>query len=171
MKDLFVLMGAGLLLVGCSSASVTLAPVGPNPAGGKSEASTGELQVFSRTIVQDDDQNQAGDGLPVWYQHTDYNIFDQHGKLVKHVGNTTGHYAVAPDRIVLPAGEYLVKAQAQDFSKIAVPVTIERGRTTRVHLDNNWKTPEGAPKRELVTLPDGKPVGWRAGSASEMGIN
>ena len=158
------LLGAGLvsLLVGCSSVPVALAPVGPSPVGSERLDATGELQVFSSLVERTDNQNEASRD-PLWYQHTDYSIYDQHGKLVKRVDNTVGHYEQAPRRVALPAGQYLVKAEANGYFQAQVPVTIERGRTTEVHLDEHWKLPPGAPANELVSLPDGHPVGWRAG--------
>ena len=163
MKSAYYLMGAALaaLLAGCASTPIVLAPVGPNPYGGENIASTGGLQVFSRVSEQSDDQNQGGDGDPVWYQHTDYRIYTLEGKLVKRVDNTVGHYAEAPRLVALPAGRYLVKAQARDYSWVELPVTIERGRTTRVHLDDDWKLPTDTPKQKLVSMPNGRPVGWR----------
>jgi hypothetical protein len=55
-----------------------------------------------------------------------------------------------------------VKAQAKDYFRVNVPVTIKSGQTTRVHLDDNWTAPPEAKKSELVVLPDGNPVGWRS---------
>ncbi len=172
MRSVYVLLGTGLvsLLIGCSSTPIALAPVGPNPVGGETIGSQGELQVFSSLVEQSDDQNQGSED-PVWYQHTDYRIYDLHGKLVKRVANTIGHYEQAARRVVLPTGRYLVKAQAKDYLWVEVPVTIEPGRTTRVHLDDNWKLPADAPKRELVSMPNGNPVGWRAESTKEIGVN
>jgi hypothetical protein len=173
MKNLRFPLCLGLisLLAGCSTPSVVLAPVGPNPIGTGSMASTGSLEVFSRLAKQRDDQSQGGDGMPRWYQHTDYSIYDSQGNPVKRVGNSTGHYAEAPDQVTLPAGRYLVKAQAEDYSWIKVPVTIERGRTTGVHLDGKWKPPADAPKTAVVSMPNGYPVGWRADSSKALGIN
>jgi hypothetical protein len=166
MKKVVFLLGAGLvaLVAGCSSTPVALGPVGPNPKGSQSEASTGGLQVFTRMAVRQDDQNQAGDGEPVWHQYTEYNIYNPDGILLKRVVNSAGHYGERADLVTLPAGRYLVKAQAKDYFWVNVPVTIERGRTTRVHLDENWKPPADAPKGEIITGPDGKPAGWRAPS-------
>ena len=124
-------------------------------------ASKGELQVFSCLDEESDDQNQ-GSQDPVWYQHSDYSIYNLHGKLVKRVNNTTGHYEQAPRRVALPAGVYLVKTQASDYLWVDVPVTIKLGQTTRVHLDDDWKLPADVSKTELVSLPNGKPVGWQA---------
>jgi hypothetical protein len=64
--------------------------------------------------------------------------------------------------VALPAGRYFVKAQGKDYLQVEVPITIERGRTTRVHLDDKWNLPADTPKRELVSLPNGNPVGWCA---------
>lgn len=158
MKSVFFLLGTGLvsLLVGCSSTPVVLAPVGPNPVGPESMVSQGNLEVFSSLVGRTEGDN------PTWYQHTDYYIYDLHGKTVRHVDNTIGYYAKAPCRVALPAGKYLVKAKANDFSWVDVPVTIERGRTTRVHLADNWQVPTNTPQKELVSMPNGNPIGWRA---------
>jgi hypothetical protein len=173
MKSVFILLGGGLisLLVGCASTPIALAPVGPNPVGGKSVSAKGELQVFSSLVEQSDDQNQGGDGSPGWYQHTDYRVYTVSGKLVKRVGNTIGHYDEAPRRVTLRAGRYLVKAQAEDYSLITIPVTIERGRTTRVHLYDSWKFPAGTPKTAVVKMPNGNPVGWRPNPSEALGVN
>lgn len=167
MKNVYFVLGAGLLslLVGCASTPVALAPVGPNPVGSESTAAEGGLQVFSSLVGRSEGDN------PTWYQHTDYYVYDLHGKLVRHVNNTVGYYAKAPRPVTLPAGRYLVKAQANDYFWVDVPVTIEGGQTTRVHLDDNWKLPADTPKTELVSLPNGKPVGWQAESSKEIGIN
>lgn len=167
-----LLVGPGLvsLLVGCSSMPVAIAPIGPNPAGSQTQATIGQLEVFSNVAEQSDDQNQ-GSTDPVWYQHTDYGVYDLHGKLVKRVSNAVGHYGRAPRRVALSAGQYLVRAQSKDYLQVEVPVTIERGRTTRVHLDDNWRPPADTPKRELVTLPNGNPVGWRVESIKEIGAD
>ena len=158
MKNIHLLMGAGLaaLLAGCATTPVALAPVGPNPAGSRSRVPEGGLQVFSSLVGRSEGNN------PAWYQHSDYSIYDLNGKLVRHVDNTIGYYEKAPRRVTLPAGRYFLKAQANDYLWVDVPVTIERGQTTRVHLDDNWKLPANASKTELVSLPNGNPAGWRA---------
>jgi len=158
MKSINVLMGAGLvsLLAGCASTPVALAPVGPNPAGSRSMVPEGGLQVFSSLVGRSEGNN------PAWYQHSDYYIYDMTGKLVKHVDNTIGYYEKAPRRVTLPTGRYFLKAQANDYLWVDVPVTIKPGQTTRVHLDDDWKLRANVSKAELVFLPNGKPVGWQA---------
>ena len=81
---------------------------------------------------------------------------------MKHVGNAIGRYEQAPLEVALQPGNYIVRSRANDYLRVEVPVIIERGRTTRVHLDGDWKYPAGTQMRELVSLPDGNPVGWRA---------
>jgi len=167
MKHVCFLLGASLvsLWVGCASTPVALAPVGPDPAGNKSMATDGGLQVFSSLVGRTEGDN------PTWYQHTDYYVYDLRGRLVKRVKNNVGYYAEAPRRVILPAGRYLVKAQANDYLRVSVPVTIKRGQTTSVHLDDSWTFPGDAPKTKLVRLPNGSPVGWQAESTKDIGVN
>jgi hypothetical protein len=149
---------------------VVLAPVGPDPSGFENPSASGQLEVYSGLAMQSDNQNQ-GSHDSVWYQHTDYAIYDLQGKMVRDVGNTIGHYEEAPRCMVLPAGKYVVQAQANDYLQVRVPVTIERGRTTTVHLDDNWNMPAGVPATALVSLPNGQAVGWRASSTNANGLN
>jgi hypothetical protein len=159
----FCLLGLIPLVVSCAQ-PLTLGPVGPGPSAGRSSSSrTGYLQVFSSLAEESDDQNQGGSGgNPVWFQHTDYNIYDAKGKRVKHVDNTVGHYSTSPRLVSLKPGTYTVKARAEDWLSVKIPVLIEPGRTTKVHLDDNWRPPAGTPKAEVVTSPGGHPVGWSA---------
>ena len=157
MKRICLFLSAGLIamLAGCASTPVALAPVGPNPTASANPASNGRLQVFSSLIGRSEGDN------PTWYQHTGYFVYDLHGVLVKHVDNTVGRYEEAPRQVKLAAGKYLVKAQANDYFWVEVPVMIERGETTRVHLDDHWQVPANASKAVVVSLPNGNPVGWR----------
>jgi len=160
----FLLLGVIPLLASCASPPIALAPVGPGPLAGRFPSNrTGRLQVFSSLAEQSDDQNQGGSGAsPIWYQHTDYNVYDARGKLVKHVDNTVGHYSTSPRLVSLRPGNYTVRARDEEWLSVNVPVVIERGRTTKVHLDENWEPPAGTQKTQVVSAPDGNPVGWRA---------
>ncbi len=162
MKSICCIMTIGVvsLLMGCASTQVSLPPVGPNPERAGTKSSTGDLQVFSSLVGRAEGEN------PTWHQHSDYYIYDPGGNLVKHVNNTTGYYARAPRPVSLPAGSYLVKAQSTDYFWVEVPVTIQHGKTTRVHLDDNWKAPAVTPTGEIVHLPNGNPVGWSAEPAN-----
>ena len=153
------------ILCGCSSTPVALAPVGPNPNGLLSTDTTGQLEVYS-ALQKCRDGNEF-DTNPLWYQHTDYVVCDQNGKAIRHVSNSVGHYAQRPRSIRLPPGQYLVKAQAKDYLIAVVPVVIEPGRTTRVHLDAKWRPPAAVSKNEIVSSPDGNPIGWRVDIAKQ----
>jgi hypothetical protein len=128
-------------------------------------AASGELQVYSKTEESRDSGNQAAQGMPVWYEHTDYGIYDAGGNFLREVLNSRGHYSRSPEVVILPAGKYMVKAQARGYFWVKVPLTVEAGERTVIHLDGDWTPPVETPKAELVTLPDGKPVGLRAPSS------
>ena len=118
MKTINLLLGAGLavLLAGCAATPpVALAPVGPESPGRINPGSDGSLEVYSSLSVQSDDQNQASRD-PTWEQHTDYYLYDRHQNLVRRVDNTIGHYEEAPRLVTLAAGQYYVKAQANDYN-------------------------------------------------------
>ena len=102
------------------------------------------------------------DPNPGWQQHTDYTIYNLQGDRVEHVFNPVGHYENAPSVTSLPPGKYMVVARAQGYLRVNVPVLIEAGRTTRVHLDARWHAPPNTPASELVQMPNGYQVGWRA---------
>jgi hypothetical protein len=119
------------------------------------------LEVFSAMVGRTEGNN------PTWCQHTDYYLFDQRGDELKHVDNAVGHYATAPRLINLPPGRYLVKAQAKNYLWAKVPVVVEAGRTTRVHLDANWQAPDHPAKNEVVGIPGGYPVGWSPAVAGQ----
>ncbi len=158
MKYIPITLGAAMtsLLFGCATAPLALAPVGPNPAGVQATTTTGKLEVFSALEPQSE-----GD-TPAWYQHEDYAVYNLKGKRVRHVANSVGYYESAPRIISLPAGRYTVRADAADELRVDIPVVIEPGRITRVHLDDHWRPPPDAPKRRLVFDSDGTPIGWRA---------
>ena len=157
----FCLVGVIPLLASCASRPINLAAVGPNPFTGGASIGTGHLQVFSCLAERSDDQNQ-GSNDPVWYQHTDYNVYDGRGKLVRHVDNNVGHYSTSPRLVSLRPGNYTVRARSAEGLSVNVPMVIERGRTTKVHLDENWRPPAGTQKTEVVSAPGNYPVGWRA---------
>ncbi len=161
MKSVNILLGTGLisLLAGCANTAVTVAPVGPNPFGREQVTANGGLEVFSSLVGRTEGNN------PTWYQHSGYDIYDAHGRLLQYVGNTIGRYAQAPRRVVLPAGNYRVRAHASDYLWVDVPVTIEPGRTTKIHLDDQWQGPDTVSNQALVRLPDGDPVGWQGSLA------
>jgi len=64
-----------------------------------------------------------------------------------------------PQTVRLGSGKYVIVAESSSYGRVHVPVVIELGQVTEIHLDGAW-TP--APDRTLVRLPDGEPIGWTA---------
>jgi hypothetical protein len=147
---------AGSLMAGCHSTLVIQTPVGPEPLAAQTAGSNSYLLVFSAKEARGD-----GDD-PIYYQHSDYRIYDPRGKRVKYVGNSAGHFDQAPRRVQLPPGRYTLKARAECYDLVVVPVVIESGRTTVVHLEKEWKPASSLQKSELVNLPGGYVIGWSA---------
>jgi hypothetical protein len=158
MRSTQTLLGAtvAVLLAGCSSTPLALAPVGPNPGAMKTTGKTGDLEVYSALT------GCAQGNDPTWYQHTDYTVRDATGKRVRHVENQVGFYETKPKPVELMPGKYYVDAEANGYVAVAVPVIIRAGQTTRVHLDGQWH-PAGVTQTALVNFPQGGPVGWASG--------
>jgi hypothetical protein len=160
MKNIHVILGAvgTAMLMGCASAPIALAPVGPGPADYAGAGSTGQLLVYSAW------QGHAEGDNPAFYQHADYYIYNPQGRLIRHVDNAVGHYEQVPRPVSLTAGKYLVRSRAKGFGNdwVMVPVVIRGGETTKIHLDNGWKIPAGVSSMQVVSIPNGYPVGWRA---------
>jgi hypothetical protein len=158
MKSIKYMAAAAMILgmAGCATSPVVLAPVGPNPSARADKLAMGQLEVFSATEQNSDEYNH------VWFQRTDYDIYNLSGGKVKHVFNAVALYKPAPRVVALPPGRYIVEAEGRDALRVKVPVEIERGRTSRIHLDDNWQPPATAPRDELVSMPSGSLVGWRA---------
>ena len=45
-----------------------------------------------------------------------------------------------------------------------IPVVIEAGKTTEVHLNGQWSPPSDVPGKALVYSPQGKPLGYSDGA-------
>lgn len=142
-------LALAIALAGCAS-PVTLEPVGPKPMAYPGPGSEGQLEVFS-----------AVSGHRKGNQHTDYYICTQEGERLQHVDNSIGDYSQRPRVVSLLPGGYIVEARAKDNSEVKVPVEIQLGTLTSVHLDGAWE-PSAEPS-QLVHAPGGYPVGWRAG--------
>jgi hypothetical protein len=147
---------AGLLTAGCHSTLVMQTAVGPEPFGRRTAGANGHLQVFSAKEARAD-----GDD-PIYYQHSDYLIYNSEGKRIHHVGNAEGHFDEAPRLVALPPGTYFVKARAECFDWVKLPVVVKSGRTTVVHLDKEWKPTSSPRNADLVNLPGGYVIGWSA---------
>jgi len=155
-----IITSAGIgLLAGCASQPVTLSPVGPGPEHHAFSDGTGYLRVYSDT-----ETHVIGDGLP-YYPHTCYNIYDQNGVRVKFVPNHIGNMDESPTLVSVNAGNYNVVAQSSAYGRVTVPVVIEGGRQTIVHLDRQWQPAKSAASNDLVRFPDGEAIGWSGATA------
>ncbi len=160
-RTAYLLLGVVPLLASCASPTFVSHTVGPNPFHtGTASVASGHLRVFSE--IEPVTEGYDG-GNPTYYQHTDYRVYDERGRLVKYVGNTIGKYDPEPCLVSLPPGHYLVKARAKDYISVKVPVLLEPGRVTNVHLDDKWNPPTTVGSSDIVKEPDGSFVGWRAG--------
>lgn len=72
----------------------------------------------------------------MFYPHTGYAIYDNHGAYYQTVRNHVGAWDETPYTVTLPPGRYTVKAEAQYEGDVQVPVVIEGGRTTVVDLQH-----------------------------------
>jgi hypothetical protein len=152
------LSGALAFLPACSfhQTPLTLLPVGPEPQTEFRETTSGYLVVYSAWDL-------ANEYNALAMHHSAYNIKSEDGTMVKTVQNRNSSFDEAPERVALPPGSYKVMALAGHVGKIIVPVVIIRRETTFVYLDT-YNVPEelrNHPKN-VVTLPDGKIVGWLA---------
>jgi hypothetical protein len=129
--------------------------VGPKEAAG-GFASKGMLMVYSET-------EDVNSGNIMYHPHTGYGIFTPEGKRVRSVVNRVGSTDQEPMTVVLPAGQYLVKARAAGFGLVSIPIVVYGGKRTMLHLER-----EGMPdaselsSNAVVRLPGGPPIGWRA---------
>ena len=152
-----ILSGASaLLLASCASAPHTIVHeiVGPGPTV-VNEEHNGFLKVYSATEWMADD-----DG-PSLLKYTNYQIDAADGTLFKEVPNDDQE----PTRVILPKGTYTVVAQSDTSGKVSVPVAIETSKTTVLHLERekDWKeAAAGTRSGDLVRLPNGQPIGFRA---------
>jgi hypothetical protein len=164
------IIAAGVLLAGCATgqSGITLDPVGPAPvASAKASPSAGILVVYSAYEVNAD-FNSRDRYRP---EYSDYKIFAADGKLLRRVHNDSGTASQDPAEVGLPAGEYRVAASSNGFGRVTIPVVIQTGQKTVLHLEGGvgWRNKSGFNQANAVRLPDGQIVGWRAdsGSASE----
>ncbi len=157
MKRIFIFLAAAFMSAWFSYAGPPIgafAPVGPPPSSTPIVAPSGQLQVYSALTGRREGDN------PTWKQHTDYYVYNGRGRRLERVRNTVGNYAQRPRVITLPAGSYVVKARARNYSWVNVPVVVRDGLTTRVYLDDSWRPPTYARNTQIIRAPDGQLIGW-----------
>jgi hypothetical protein len=136
--------------------------VGPAPVPRAAERSNeGVLVVFS-ACEAGPDFGRRDRYRPIC---SDYKILSSTGTLLRLVHNDSGTILQEPAAVSLPAGRYGVVARANGLGTVTVPVVIEGGRSTIVHLEgDSWSGTAPRNSTNLVHLPNGDPIGWRPGS-------
>jgi len=147
--------------VGCAThhGELVLERVGPAQAHQTQAESAGTLMVYS---ALDQSPHFNGSDYHAWY--SPYEVMSEDGQIVKKVANDTSTVVQGPAEVKLAPGKYRVKARANGYGLVIVPVLIEPERLTTVHLEggDKWKGDEAIAKSNAVRLPGGGIVGWRA---------
>ncbi len=141
------------LLSGCATSTVLRVPLGPDPASASVGTADGTLKVYS---AKEQEEN-VGFEEP-YNQRTDYYIYDSNGKEAEHItDNNKGRFEAVPRGIELSPGRYNVKALAAVGlgEWVTIPVVVESGRTTEVHLNGSWRPPAETPQREISSVAGG----------------
>ena len=123
---------------------------------------TGERKRVPHKI----EEKYSGGGFAEVLPHTGYVIYAKSGEVFKRVRNARNANDGTPTVVALPAGAYKVEAEAVDCDsdrvKVLMTVVIRLGQATLAHLEGDWN-PKGQHKgTEVVNLPCGRAIGWRA---------
>jgi hypothetical protein len=148
--------GFATALCSCMAAIPPLPPVGPETTARAFRGNEGSLQVFTATTTAEVDFEAY------FHPHTGYRIEDAAGNTVQFVPNHPSEMSEQPDVVTLAPGTYRVVAESTWCGLVTVPVVIEQGRATTVHLDGSGRGGSNDPA--FVHLPNGETVGWRAAS-------
>lgn len=180
MKPISTIAAASVLIwvTGCASTSKVVVQdrLGPCHKVATATASDGSLQVYTARAPAFTDlnaetyfwNNDYGKNEFLYTAaHTDYAIHGADGTLIKRVRNSRGLNDEVPASVSLPAGSYTIEAEAEQYPgvnmTVVIPVAIESGQVTTVHLEPKWTAAgeEMSPER-LVRLADGRVLGCRA---------
>lgn len=155
-KIRLTLFNLALLVTGAFAQ--TTSPLGPRPDALPHRDYLGTLVVYSATEARPDGKDTY------YYPHTSYEVF-RDGQPFKHIDNGRTLAVETPDRVALPKGDYTVVAQSETAGTVKLPVTIQTGRTTVIHLEEgqDWRPDVAtADRAKLVRLPNGQPIGYQA---------
>ena len=158
----FILLWVVACTIGCTSTqpNLSLAPIGPRRIPPESESpSLGSLVVYSafEAMSSSNDSDQR--------RHSNYELRAANGDLIERISNQEQQFSEEPAIVKLAPGRYSITARANVSRRVDIPIVIEADKTTCVRLDGS--EPIGSRRvaaSELVSLPDGTPVGWRAKS-------
>ena len=171
MKALLMLniVAADILLAGCASDNrnkVALDTVGPAPAQTPAigPSTNGNLAVYSAYRRTPDFDTRD----PYRPEYSDYRIYNVDGKFLRNIHNDSGTFLQDPASVPLVPGKYRIVARANGFGFITVPILIEAGQSTVLHLEGGdpGVDASGFSQTNAVRLPDGQIVGWRSPAGS-----
>jgi hypothetical protein len=157
----------GALVVACSVGLISAcAPdqpvaassaVGPAPSAVRSGSSDGVLKVFSALDYRGSPQGQNA-------YHSGYALLSADGKYLRSIANRAAGSVEEAEAVALLPGMYKIKARAGGFGTVTVPVVIEAGKMTSVHLDGSEPFGDSRPgEAQFVSLSDDLIIGWSAG--------
>jgi hypothetical protein len=145
-------------LVSCAtSRPLALGTVGPGASKRVEPIPTGFLKVYSAA-------EDHKDGDVHYYPHSGYQIYSMDGKPVKKVTNAISIHDEDPTLVEIPAGNHTILARAEHYGMVKVGIVIEPGQLTIVQLEHNnaLRYDFSKTNANLVRLPNGSVVGWRA---------
>lgn len=150
----WIIVLGSLTIAGCALGSpparfAVREPVGPPSRALLETHDAGRLIVYSADALVAPPDSDLG-------VRSDYTIRASDRATLERVANQSGPFGSEPETVLLPPGRYLVDARATNFGRVEVPVQIEDGRTTVVHLDGEAEPHAGA---GWVRLPDGQVIG------------
>lgn len=161
-----IMILASVLLTGCATSKgskLVLDTVGPPISQRTTMSSTstnGTLLVYS-AFRRNADFNSRD---PYRQEYSDYEISTTDGKLLQCVHNNSGTILQEAVPVVLPVGKYQVKARANGYGFVTVPVIIAAQQSTVLHLEGGgfWPDESVFNQTNAVRLPDGLIIGWKA---------
>jgi hypothetical protein len=92
-------------------------------------AELGSLVVYSAT-------DEFNDGDVLYYAHGSYAIYTVDGRFVETVANHISSSDQVPERVMLPAGSYVIEARSEDKGYVRRAVMVHPQRITVLNLES-----------------------------------
>ena len=153
------LLAALLALEGCATPEPDLVlhtPLGPLVQSGANAAAPGSLLVYTPLEPSKFTEN-------ILYNHySGFTLYDQNGRFFRRLPTTRDSLHPVPVPVVLPAGNYRIRARVAKLGEVSIPVVVRGGLNTIDFLDGIDHPETAAAPARAVRLPDGVIYGWRA---------
>lgn len=162
---LLTLTLAATLVSGCAAGKngLVLNTVGPSPSQSMAAGSTNGTLLVYTAYTRNADFFGRDSRRP---EYSDYKIVSADGNLVLRVHNNNGTILQDLKSVELAPGKYNIFARVNGYGHLAIPVMVEGGQTTVLHLEggNSWPNEAAFNATNSVSLPDGRIIGWKATS-------